>query len=57
MWIRVKETDNSGVLQTDVTPLSVSTAEMLGRHQHVLAMSCVINLTALDRVISRGTTS
>lgn len=58
MWIHVKEIDNRGVLQTDVPPLSVSsTAEMLGRHQHVLAMPCVINLTALDRAINRGTTS
>lgn len=57
MWIHVKNTDNSGVLPTDVTPLSVSTAEMLDRHQHVLAMSWVINLTVLVRVISGGATS
>lgn len=46
--------ENRGIVQTDVTPLSVRRdAEMLGRHRHVLAMSCVINLTLLDGVISR----
>lgn len=38
--------ENRSVVQTDATPLSVRRdAEMLGRHRHVLAMSCVINLT------------
>lgn len=50
--------ENRGVVQTDVTPLSVRRdAEMLGRHRHVPAMSCVINLTLLDGVISRPVTT
>lgn len=49
--------ENRGVVQTDVTPASASAAEMLGRHQHVLAMSCAINVTMLDRVTSGPVTN
>lgn len=62
LWVSImcvdsREADRQGWCFANSRPAPIWEIEMLGRHQRVLAMSWVINLTVLDRVIGGSISS